>query len=392
MRNFYSDFEERPRRSSFKSALLGGAVGALLTAVLLFFFMGVFGAILNNEDAPDAPAPEIGVGEDNVQQAPEVSPEAREYYEAVVAAASDAKPSVVGISNYAAVQDIWGERRMQERAAGSGVIIDSDGYIVTNYHVIQNAQEIVVTLGTGEEITAEVVGADPPTDLAVLRVDKDDLPAIELSDSDELSAGEPAIAIGNPLGLEFQQTVTLGVVSAPERSVNIQGQQFTFVQTDAAINEGNSGGALVNIDGKVIGINTAKITLPGVEGMGFAIPSNTVQEITSELIQEGRVIRPWMGVYISNFTPLDAERMNIDLDYGVLVEDLVSGGPAQQAGMEVQDVIIRMDGERIEDVAALQQKLLEMEAGQEIEVTVNRAGEEIALTLILDKMPEELEY
>lgn len=393
MRDFYSDFEERSKGSSFKSALFGGAIGALITAVLLFFMMGVFGAELYNRMPFGFPPPaeEGNAGQENAPPNQEVLPEARGYHDAVVEAASQAKQSVVGISNYAAVQDIWGERQVQERATGSGVIIGSEGYIVTNYHVIQNAAEIIVTLGDGEELEAEVVGADPPTDLAVLNIDKEGLPAIDLADSAQLSAGEPAIAIGNPLGLEFQQTVTLGVVSAPERTVNIQGQQFTFVQTDAAINEGNSGGALVSIDGKVIGINTAKISLPGVEGMGFAIPSNTVRDITDELIEEGTIVRPWLGVYISNFTPHDAARMNIDLDYGVFVEDLVGGGPAQQAEMEVHDVIIGIEGEVVENVSDLQQQLLELEVGQDVEVTINRGGEEMTLTVTLDRMPEQVE-
>jgi serine protease Do len=293
----------------------------------------------------------------------------------------------VGISNYGVVFDIWGRSSLQERATGSGVIIRSDGYIVTNYHVIENARELVVTLGSGEELPATIIGADPPTDLAVIKVDRKDLPAADLADSNKLRVGEPAIAIGNPLGLDFQQSVTVGVISARERSITIQGQKFTFIQTDAAINDGNSGGALVNINGKVVGINTAKIKVPGVEGMGFAIPSNTVRQITSELIAKGKVERPWMGIYIRTLTPLEAQRSGLAVDYGVLVADVEAGGPASKAGIKPMDVIIAIEGKKITDSSELQQTLYQFNIGQKIKVTVIRGKEELTIEVTLEKLP-----
>jgi serine protease Do len=290
--------------------ILGLLVGGLLVATLFFYLAGnVLPPEINRDEEKAAPLP--GVEQNNARKMLEVSPEVESYYMAVVKAAEEVTPSVVGISNFSVVTDFWGRSSLQERATGSGVIIDEKGFIVTNYHVIENARELIVTLSSGDEVPATVVGTDPPTDLAVLKIDKEGLPAAELADSDVLHVGEPAIAIGNPLGLDFQQTVTLGVVSARERSITIQGQKFTFIQTDAAINDGNSGGALVNIYGQVIGINTAKIKIPGVEGMGFAIPANTVKEITRDLITQGRVERPWLGVYLSTLTPMDAQRFSL---------------------------------------------------------------------------------
>ncbi|RJX26738.1 MAG: PDZ domain-containing protein [Dethiobacter sp.] len=391
MQNFYDEFSEKPRKPSFfwRGALVGGIiVGLLLTAIFSYYFITALRPQGEIEHNPLIPLPweeknEFRDEEDNL----ELIPEARQYYLAVVDAVEQATPSVVGISNYGIVFDFWGRSRLQEKATGSGVIIGSDGYIVTNYHVIENARELVVTLGSGEELLATIIGADPPTDLAVIKVDKKNLPAAELADSNKLRVGEPAIAIGNPLGLDFQQSVTLGVVSARERSITIQGQRFTFIQTDAAINDGNSGGALVNIYGKVIGINTAKIKVPGVEGMGFAIPSNTVRQITSDLITKGRVIRPWMGVYISTVTPLEAQRLELAVEYGVLVTDVVAGGPAYKAGLEPMDIIVAIEGNKITDSSELQHTLYKYNVGQKIKVSVFRGKEELTLEVVLEKLP-----
>lgn len=396
MQDFYQDYTEKPKRPSF--FWRGMIVGAVIMGLLLLIFFTHYGdawwrAEENNEQQPALPWEENNSprndGPDD--DPPLISPDAQDYYLAVARAAERVTPSVVGIGNYGLVYDLWGRSQLQERATGSGVIISSEGYIVTNYHVIENARELSVSLGSGEELPAEVVGADPPTDLAVIKIDKKDLPAAEFADSDNLKAGEPAIAIGNPLGLSFQQSVTKGVVSARERSITIQGQKFTFIQTDAAINDGNSGGALVNINGRVIGINTAKIKISGVEGMGFAIPSNTVRQITAELVKKGRVERPWLGVTISTLTPLEAQRLQLGVDYGVLVNEVVTGSPASQAGIKPLDVIVALEGKKIGDSAALQDALYQFKIGQKIKVTVFREDKESDLELTLEKMPENLE-
>jgi len=390
MQNFYDDFSEKPKSPSYfwKGVIVGGVIiGLLLAAVFSCLYISTIRSqgIIDNSQLVPLPWEEKRDNEE--KKDPEIIPEIGNHYLAVVNAVDIATPSVVGISNYGIVFDFWGQSRLQERAAGSGVIIGEDGYIVTNYHVIENARELIVTLGSGEELPAAIIGADPPTDLAVIKVDKGALPAAQLADSDNIRVGEPAIAIGNPLGLDFQQSVTLGVVSARERSITIQGQKFNFIQTDAAINDGNSGGALVNIHGKVIGINTAKIKIPGVEGMGFAIPSNTVRQITSDLVDKGRVVRPWMGVSPRTLTRLDAERMGLDVDYGVLVTEVVAGSPAERAGMQPMDIIVSIEGSKITDVSELQHKIYQFNIGDTIKVDVFREKEKIVIEVILEKLP-----
>lgn len=391
MQDFYHDFSEKPKRPSsfWKGLLIGSIIMCLLLVTFYYYFQVKPGDI--NEQQLTLPWEEKNGSQDNDQEDDnplDISPGAREYYLAVVKAAERVTPSVVGISNYGLVFDLWGRSKLQERATGSGVIISSEGYIVTNYHVIENARELTVSLGSGEELAAKVIGADPPTDLAVIKVDKKGLPAAEFADSDKLRVGEPAIAIGNPLGLDFQQSVTLGVVSARERSITIQEQKFNFIQTDAAINDGNSGGALVNINGRVIGINTAKIKIPGVEGMGFAIPSNTVKQITADLIEKGRVVRPWIGVSIRTLTPLNAQRLELGVDYGVLVMEVVTGSPAARAGIKPMDVIVAIEGKKIVNSAELQHTLYQFDIGQKIKITVFRDNKEVVLEVTLDRMPE----
>ena len=390
MRHFYADFSTRPPSRGahlWKGVVLGLLIGGLLTAALFFYLAGTVPHNRMGGHALLLP----GLENNGASQLLEVSPEVKSYYMAVVKAADAVTPSVVGISNFGMVMDFWGRSTLQERATGSGVIIDEKGYIVTNYHVIEDSRELIVILGSGEELRAAVVGIDPPTDLAVLKVEKEGLPAAVLADSDLLRVGEPAIAIGNPLGLDFQQSVTLGVVSALERSVAIQGQKFSFVQTDAAINDGNSGGALVNIYGQVIGINTAKINIPGVEGMGFAIPANTVKAITRELIAQGRVERPWLGVYLSTITPMDAQRFSLHAEAGVLIRDVIAEGPAALAGILPLDVVVAIDGKEITESEQLQELLHAAKVGQRMELTIMRGQRELKLTVTLGKMPERLE-
>ncbi len=384
----FSNDSSRKKTHFWKGAIFGLLLGVLLVAAAAIYIPGVINS--QNTEEEETSTPLAGEERNLAGENLDIAEEVRQYYMAVVRAAEAVTPSVVGISNYGYPYDFWGRSsELREVGTGSGVIISEDGLIVTNYHVIENAEEIIVTLGSGEEAQAETVGVDPPTDLAVLRVDKAGLPAAAFADTENLRAGEPAIAIGNPLGLDFQQTVTLGVVSAVERTITIQGQRFTFIQTDAAINDGNSGGALVNIYGKVIGINTAKIKIPGVEGMGFAIPSNTVNEIINDLIEEGHVIRPWLGVFISTLSPMDAQRFELPVDYGVVVNDLVSQGPAQRAGMEPGDIIIEINDQTITNTAVLQEVLYQLQVGDEVAVKVIRDYEEVVLEVTLDKMPEE---
>ncbi|UNC93699.1 S1C family serine protease [Candidatus Contubernalis alkaliaceticus] len=315
-----------------------------------------------------------------------------EYYEyqntAVVKAAEKVTPSVVGITNMAVAYDFFqGDSRLQEVAGGSGVIIDSAGYIATNNHVIADADEIVVTLYNGEELIAEVIGTDPATDLAVLKIEQTGLPAASFSDSDKVLVGELAIAIGNPLGLAFQHSVTVGYISALQRSMRIGEQNFSFIQTDAAINAGNSGGPLVNAVGEVVGINTAKINITGVEGMGFAIPSNTVKKIVNDLIEHGRIIRPWIGIYIREIDEKIAEEMQLPVGYGLIVEEVISGGPAQKAGLEPRDIITDIEGEKIQTFDRLREVINQYKVGQKVNIKIMRKDTEIEVGLIFEEMP-----
>lgn len=195
-------------------------------------------------------------------------------------------PAVVGITNKAYVRDIFNRVQLTERGTGSGVIYDKSGLIATNNHVVEGASEIIVSLTDGRSVKGKVLGADAATDLAVVKIDENNLPVADFGDSSTLQVGEPAIAIGNPLGLEFRGSVTAGVISALNRSIQLGERKFDLIQTDAAINPGNSGGALVNAEGEVVGINSAKIAVSGVEGIGFAIPINSAKPILDELAKK----------------------------------------------------------------------------------------------------------
>ncbi len=368
-------------------ALVGAIIGGVMTAIVLPPV--VEGQLPNekehtigNEQTADNLSNEKSEGtgwEDIDPENYQDTPQAR--------AAREAMPSVVGITSQA---DMWGER--MERGAGSGVIIDPEGLIVTNYHVIQASDEVVVTMGDGESAPAEIIGEDPETDLAVLEVDLDELddetlPAASFGDSDELVPGELAVAIGNPLGLKFQQSVTSGVVSATDRSIRVGDDYITLVQTDAAINPGNSGGPLVNAMGEIIGINSIKIYEPGVEGMGFAIPSNTVQDIVGELIEKGYVERPWIGIYVSEIDPMTAEMFDLPVEYGVIVEEIEPGSPANIAGLRQGDILIAMNDRDIDNLAKLRKIRNDFEVGDTVEVTLIREGEEITTDLTLESEP-----
>lgn len=378
---FYDDFEGR--RSGVKSfflVLLGAVLGTALTLAIFMYAGPGFGIESPFPDPgpglPDNPAPDF------------VLPEYQNT--AVVRAAQKVTPAVVGVSNRRMVTDWFrGSSQLREVGTGSGVVIDATGFIVTNYHVIADATEVVVTFSDGEEVTAEIVGADAATDLAVLKVDKTGLTAASFGDSEKLKVGEMAIAIGNPLGLAFQQSVTFGVISATERFIETAEHRFGFIQTDAAINPGNSGGALVNLQGEVVGINTAKINLPGFEGMGFAIPSNMVKDTVNELVEHGRVIRPWIGVFIDEVTPAKAETLGLPVTSGVIIVEIITGGPAQKAGLKVDDIIISLGEGRVADFESLRRAIFAHKPGDTVDVVVLREGQEVTVPVILGELPQE---
>ena len=271
---------------------------------------------------------------------------------------------------------------------GSGVIVDENGYILTNNHVIQGADEIKVKLADKREFKGKVIGTDQKTDIAVIKVDAHDLPAIHFGDSDALKVGETVLAVGNPFGLN--QTVTSGIVSATGRAnVGISDYE-DFIQTDAAINPGNSGGALVNIRGQLIGINTAIMsTTGGYQGIGFAIPSNMVKAVMDSLIKKGKVVRGWLGVSIQTLTPDLAKQFNLKNDEGILVGDVVEDGPAEKAGIQRGDVILEFDGKEVRDITTLRNMVADTIPDKEVAIKLIRDGKPETLKVKIAEMPSE---
>ena len=302
----------------------------------------------------------------------------------VVHAAKEVGPAVVGITNKAVARDWFNNQVQVEQGVGSGVIFRADGYIVTNYHVIAGAQEIVVSLPDERSFTGQVIGADELTDLAVVKIDATDLKVAEFGNSDDIMVGEPAIAIGNPMGLEFQGSVTSGVISALNRTLDINERQLKLIQTDAAINPGNSGGALVNADGKVIGINSAKLAANGVEGMGFAIPINSVRAIVDELMSNGKVLRPYIGVGVFDKETAARQGYRLNAEKGVYVEEITLNGPADKAGIRRGDLILEIDGKEINKVGELRAVILDHKAGDTIRVKIERDGSKNDVDVVLE--------
>lgn len=305
----------------------------------------------------------------------------------IVRAAQAVGPAVVGITNKAYARDYYNRKVLVEQGTGSGVIFDSNGYIATNNHVVENAQEILVSLADGRVLNGRVLGADPATDLAVVKVDMTGLPAAVLGDSDNLLVGEPAIAIGNPLGLEFKGSVTAGVISALNRSIEIGERKFKLIQTDAAINPGNSGGALVNADGVVVGINSAKISIAGVEGIGFSIPMNTARPILQSLIEKGRVVRAYLGVGIMDRNTAAAYGYEFNIDKGIYLVKVEKTGPAGKAGLQEGDIILKIAGTDINSVADLRGAVAAQAVGSKIDVLIIRGKSQHTVSVLLEEMP-----
>lgn len=307
----------------------------------------------------------------------------------LVRAAQAVGPAVVGITNKAYARDYFNRKVLVEQGTGSGVIFDSNGYIATNNHVVENAQELMVSLADGRVLNGKVLGADPVTDLAVVKVDMTGLPAAVLGDSDSLMVGEPAIAIGNPLGLEFKGSVTAGVISALNRSIEIGERKFKLIQTDAAINPGNSGGALVNADGVVVGINSAKISVAGVEGIGFSIPINTARPILQSLIDKGHVVRAYLGVGIVDRNTAAAYGYEFNIDKGIYLVKVAEDGPAGKAGLVAGDIILKVAGVDINSVADLRGAVDGQAVGSKIDVLIIRGGNQKTVSVLLEEMPSQ---
>ena len=275
-------------------------------------------------------------------------------------------------------------REFKVPSLGSGFVISPEGYIVTNNHVVEDVDEIVVVLSDGEELEATVVGRDPKTDIALIRVEPEkSLSSLPLGDSDAVRPGEWVVAIGNPFGLEH--TVTAGIVSAKHRNIG-QGSYDDFIQTDAAINPGNSGGPLLNLRGEVIGINTA--INPQANTIGFTVPINMAKQILPQLRADGRVTRGWLGVVIQHVTPELAEAFDLSADQGALVSRVMEGSPAERAKLQVGDVIVEFDGEPIEEWNELPRVVAGTSVDKSVKLVVVRDGRRKTVSLNVGKMDE----
>ena len=273
----------------------------------------------------------------------------------------------------------------RQQGIGSGVITTKDGYILTNNHVVEGADEVKVALQDGREFTAKVVGRDPKSDVAVIKIDAKDLPVVPMADSDKVEVGDVVLAVGNPFGIG--QTVTTGIVSATGRA-HMGLDYEDFIQTDAAINPGNSGGALVDAEGRLIGINTAILSRSGGnQGIGFAIPVNLARDVMSSLVKDGRVTRGYLGVMIQDVTPAIAKQFDLKENSGALVGDVTPKSPAEKAGVKSGDVITEFNGKKVTDSRHLKLEAARIAPGHEVPVTVLREGKTKTLEVIVKEIP-----
>ena len=342
-----------------------------------------------------APAPPPAVSAPLVLPAPQVSAAAQPG--SLAAAVRRAAPAVVSINTsritrHPFADDPWfrlffGQQGSQSQSGlGSGVIMSSDGYVLTNNHVVQEADHIEAVLADGRRANARVIGADPESDLAVLKIDLPDLPVMTPSDSDHIEVGDRVLAIGNPFGVG--QTVTSGIVSALGRDQLGINTFENFIQTDAAINPGNSGGALTDEQGRLLGINTAIYSRSGGSlGIGFAIPVNVARQALQDIVQNGRVVRGWIGVESTALTPELAENLGAASAQGVIITGVLNGGPAARAGMRPGDVVTRINGQPIRTVAELRAGITALRPGTAATFTALRQGQNVEMQLVPGQRP-----
>jgi len=334
-------------------------------------------------------------------------PSKQEFSGAFIKVASNGNPAVVSIVSEKVIEqnynqffspfgDQFPQGESRGHSLGSGVIIDSDeGYIITNNHVIDDAEDIKVILYDKREVRGTIVATDPPSDLAVIKVDSNGLSTVALGNSDQLSVGEWVVAIGSPFGLHLNHTVTAGIVSAIGRSSVISRNNFEdFIQHDAAINPGNSGGALFNLDGELVGINTA-IATDGYSranaGVGFAIPINMVKRVMEDLISDGKVTRGWLGVQIQDVDEGMAKALQLNGWNGAIISQVIKNSPAEDAGIEKQDVIIAVNGVKVDDSSNLKNLISSGRPHDKTKLTLIRDGHEKKLTVTLGIRPGEKE-
>lgn len=387
----YTNTEKNKKQPGFfKNAFVpfcSSALGTFLVIGICFGMPNIKNKILNNTTFTDTG---LTITEGKVSNTVSLT----DYSNTSIAVANKVLPSIVGITVEYKVNSFFGGSSTSE-ASGSGIIVSSDGYILTNNHVVNSTSSssyYQITEATGvkvklygdeTEYQATVVGSDKQTDLAVIKIDKTGLTAAELGDSDSVQVGEFAMAIGNPLGL--QSSISCGIISAKDREVEDSdtGTVFNLIQTDAAINSGNSGGALVNADGKVIGINTLKLSGTGVEGIGFAIPINSTIDVYNELKTNGKISRPYIGIGGIDLDETTAKRNNLVV--GIYIKTIDNFSAAEKAGLKVGDVIIEANGTKITKMDELNTIKNKHNVGNKMTLKVNREGKEIEITLTLQE-------
>jgi serine protease Do len=316
--------------------------------------------------------------------------------ETMISAIEKVSKNVVNIASVRMITDQL-LRIFPIEGVGSGIIIDNQGHILTNYHVVDHARRLKVTLYDGKTFNAKVIGTDKPTDLAVLKIEYDSnnlnntnntletIPSIALGDSDSLRVGQIVIAVGNPFGLTGGPTVTTGIISSLNRNIEFEDGVLELVQTDAAINPGNSGGPLVNTSGEIIAINTAKI--PYAHGIGFAVPVNTAKTILQELIKYGKVNRPWLGISTIKITAQIARYYRLPTTEGALVVKVEEYSPAADAGIRPGDIIEEIDENRIEEITDLSSQIKKKKVNEQTLLSVNRYGRRFNISVTLENQP-----
>ena len=396
----YDGSERLPARIRFLPFVFGGLTGVSIALVIIAMVVmnrnspGRAESLLSGGDAQTASSTQVGIDDDRRN--------------AIVRATENVAPAVVSITASYTVRtrpmynwffDRYYPSRSQTRSElGSGFIIDKRGYVFTNYHVIQNAERLQVTLADGKTYPATLVGGAPSYDLALVKIDGDGFPAVRLGNSDDLLVGEWAIAIGSPFGFNLadtQPTVTVGVISANHRDIKqdeTSEQIFNdMIQTDAAINPGNSGGPLVNSRGEVIGINTMIFSQTGGNvGLGFAIPMNRARRVMEEIVQYGRVRDVWLGMSATDITPESQAALNLPTVNGVLVQSIERGGPADKAGLKVGDQIIAINGTTLATRYQANRVIFGSGVGDVLEMKVNRKDKLIDLKVTLEERPSDI--